>query len=156
MSNKTVTLTIAVMAAIAVVATPMVAGAFNPQPEPPAVSGLAGLTLEQTARISVVVLPDPADTTPAAPESACEATLSITDISGTTVARSLERVGLGTGVFLEFTPRHVERTHVYAVADLTCSDGVMGVASFELVDRRTGETDVFQRLVATTVPPEPV
>ena len=82
--RNSVLATVGVLAAVTLfVIWPVIVRAFNPQPEPPARFGMAGLALAQTARLNAVnVSPPPDDGRTDPPEPNCEVTLGFVDGNG--------------------------------------------------------------------------
>lgn len=91
-----------VLAAGAVVLGAMAgtAGAFNPQPDPPAF-GIVSINPDQTIRLNVVCWAHHVDDVPPGP---CRGELMFHDMAGNTVARQSVRLAPGQAAFLDFTP----------------------------------------------------
>src|SRR5689334_22232127 len=86
--------TYAYLAAVAVTTTVAVR-AFNPQPDPPKVFGMLGMTMAETARLNVVV---PITATPG-----CRVAFGFLNADGTVVKQEVKAIAAGHGASLELT-----------------------------------------------------
>ena len=132
----------------------LVVHAFNPQPDPPKVFGLLGITLAETARLNVVV-PAGAPST-AAPAAGCRVALSFLSADGQVLRQQSITVLQGHSASLEmpgvqaFLPpgpirslRADIRPVVEATSTQTSGAPCQVVTTFELFDSATGKTSIF-------------
>lgn len=161
--------TLILLGVFAVTTTP--AGAFNPQPEPPASDPL-GLAFGQTARIQVVNVVDllrplvPPEPIHDGADLVCAARLSLFDADGESIIIVDSRVGPGQTVGAELSARELgigpgERVTVRGVVEFTgeteerlrCQATTR--SSLEVFDSRSGKTGLVLPVTTTVHPPDP-
>jgi hypothetical protein len=126
---------------------------FNPQPDPPRVFGMVGITPYETARINVVVLADGA-----APATGCRVAFGYFNKKGRVLKQDLKTILPGHGevfdlVGVEALPTGPIklRTEIRPVAELapTTTDPCHIAATFELFDNVTGKASIVATQPAT-------
>ena len=124
---------------------------FNPQPDPPGVWGMMGVTPSDTIRINVVnmqfggVPPDP-----------CKVTMRFLDPSGRILEQQLFTVSPTQAASLDYTPVGVGnfRLEVHPVVSMTSNEpaGCNAIGSVEVFNTSSGETTVFAHPIYISLP----
>jgi hypothetical protein len=132
-------------------ATAVAVRGFNPQPDPPAIFGLVGITLSETARISAVVrgggavLPAPAG---------CRVAFSYLAADGRVLKQETKTILAGHAAYLDLTgvealpPGPIAiRTGIRPVVEVAAAqssaDVCHAVAGLEMYDNATGRTNLL-------------
>jgi len=127
---------------------------FNPQPDPPGVWGMVGVTPSDTIRINVVNMqfsgfpPDP-----------CNVALKFLDTSGRVLEQRSFTINSTQAVSLDYTPVGVAafRTEVHPVVTVPSNEptGCSAVGSVEVFNTISGETIVHANPIYISLPPAP-
>src|SRR5215831_346741 len=140
MMNRQLKLTVLALPALAVVTVATVRG-FNPQPDPPRVFGMVGITPYETARINVVVLADGG-----APATGCRIAFGYLNSEGRVLKQDLKTILPGHGESFDLPgvealpPGPIKlRASIRPLAEIaqTTADPCHIAATFELFDNVT-------------------
>jgi hypothetical protein len=133
--------------------------AFNPQPDPPAVFGMVGITYSETARLSAVVRAGSAVLT--AP-TACRVAFSFVAADGRVLKQEIKAILPGHAAFVDLTGAEAAlppgpislRTGIRPVVEVAAAQSSADIchaaAGFEQYENITGRTTFF--VMAPPVP----
>jgi hypothetical protein len=152
--------TLARLAAVATVILLLAAGArilkgFNPQPDPPGVWGMMGVTPSDTMRLNIVNMQF-SDVAP----SACNVTLKFLNSSGVVLKQQTFSVKPTEAASLDLTGIEAGggfRTEVHPVLATPSSEpaGCSAVGSVEMFNTNSGETSIYAHPMFITLPAPP-
>ncbi len=124
---------------------------FNPQPDPPGVGGMAGVTLSDTVRINVVNMQFPGF-----PPGPCNVTLKFLDNAGSILEQQTLTVNSTQAVSMDYTPVGAVnvRQEIHPVVSLPANEptGCSAVGSVEVFNNASGETTVYANPIYITLP----
>ena len=139
-------------APVLVLAAALAVRAFNPQPDPPAVFGMTGITLSETARLSAVVRAGSA-TLPA--PTGCRVSFAFLAADGRVLKQDMKTILPGHAAFLDLTGVEAAlppspaslRTGVRPVVEVAAAQSAADichvVAGYEQYDNATGRAQFF-------------
>ena len=146
-----VQLLVAVAAIILLTGSYKLLKAFNPQPDPPGVWGMIGVTPSDTIRLNVVNMqfsgfpPDP-----------CKVTLKFLDSTGKILEQQNLTINSTQAVSLDYTPVGVAsfRTEVHPVVSVPANEstGCSAVGSVEVFNTASGETIAYANPIYIPLP----
>ena len=152
--NRQFSLSVLAAAAMAAVTVVSVHG-FNPQPDPPRVFGMVGITPYETARLNVVVLADGG-----APATGCRIAFGYLTDEGRVIRQDLKTILPGHGAFFDLPgvealpPGPIKiRTAIRPLVEVApvqaTTDPCHMTATFELFDNVTGKASIIATQPAT-------
>lgn len=133
-----------IAAALAVlIAGAKIVRAFNPQPDPPGVWGMFGITPSETARLNVVNL-----TLQGLPAASCSVQVTFLTGDGTILKRQVFAIKPAQSAFLDLTGAEAGggfRTELHPFVQLAngTTTGCSAVATLELFDTASGKTSLL-------------
>ncbi len=145
-------LTFACAALLVVIAGGRIVNAFNPQPDPPAVFGMIGITPEDTLQLNLVNVE-----IPGLPPGPCKATLRFLNSSGVILKQLAITVKPTQAASFTITGAEVGggfRTEVHPVLSLPSSEitGCSAIGSVEVFNTTSGETTLFAHPMYISLP----
>lgn len=145
-------LAIAAAALLVFLATGRIVKAFNPQPDPPALFGMIGITPEDTLQLNIVNIE-----LPQLPPGPCKVTLRFLDSRGVTLKDQTISVKSRQAASLTLTGAEAGggfRSEVHPVLLLTSNEGVgcSAIGSVEVFNSTTGETSVLAHPIYISLP----
>lgn len=124
---------------------------FNPQPDPPAVFGMVGVTPSDTIRINVVNMQFPGF-----PPGPCAVTLKFLDTTGKVLEQQTININTTQAVSLDYTPVGATnfRSEVHPVVAMSSNEptGCSAVGSVEVFNSLSGETSVYANPIYVPLP----
>ena len=126
---------------------------FNPQPDPPGVWGMIGITPSDTLRLNIVNMEFSG-----VPPGPCNVTLKFLDSSGAILKQQTLAVKPTQAALLDITGLEAGggfRTEVHPVLAVPSNEptGCSAVGSVELFNTNSGETSIFAHPIFITLPP---
>ena len=117
--------------------------AFNPQPDPPGVWGMFGVTPSETARLNVVNIG-----LPGSPPDPCSVQFSFFNGSGKLLKQRALVLNRGQAAFLDITGVEAggafrSEIHPYVLLALRSPVGCNAVSTLELFDTASGKTSIL-------------
>ena len=117
--------------------------AFNPQPDPPGVWGMFGITPPETARLNVVNIG-----LPGVPPGPCNVQFSFYNDSGKLLKQNTIVLNRGQSSFLDITGVEAgaafrSQIHPYVLLATNSPTGCNAVATLELFDTTSGKTSIL-------------
>jgi hypothetical protein len=144
----------AIAAAALAVVTAVSLHGFNPQPDPPRIFGMVGITPYETARLNVVVLADGG-----APATGCRIAFGYLNDDGAIIRQDLKTILPGHGASfdlpgVELPPGPIKiRTGIRPLVEIApaqpAADACHMAATFELYDNATGRASIVATQPAT-------
>ena len=125
---------------------------FNPQPDPPGVWGMIGITPSDTIRLNIVNMQFPS-----IPPGPCNVALRFLNTSGRILKQQALTVNPTQAASLDFTGLEAGggfRTEVHPVLSLTSNEptGCSAVGSVEVFNTNSGETSLFAHPIFIPLP----
>ena len=124
---------------------------FNPQPDPPGVWGMVGVTPSDTIRINVVNMQFSAY-----PPGPCSVAMKFLDPAGKILHQQTFTINSTQSASLDYTPVGTSafRTEVHPVVAIPSTEptGCSAVGSVEVFDTNSGETKVYANPIYITLP----
>ena len=148
-------LTVAVSAILLLAAGARILKGFNPQPDPPGVWGMIGITPSDTMRLNIVNMQFSGF-----PPGPCNVTLKFLDSSGIVLKQQAISVKPSQAASLDLTGLEAGagfRTEVHPVLAVPSNEptGCSAVGSVEVFNTNSGETSLHAPPVFITLPPAP-
>lgn len=127
---------------------------FNPQPDPPGIWGMVGVTPSETVRLNVVNMEFPG----AVPPGPCNVTLKFLNSSGTVLKQQAVTVKPTQAAFLDLTGSEAGagfRAEIHPVLAVPSNEptGCSAVGSVEVFNTNSGETSLYAHPIFITLPP---
>lgn len=148
----TMQLTIALGVILALMAGSKMMKAFNPQPDPPGVWGMIGVTPSDTMRLNVVNM-----TFAGFPPDPCNVTLKFVNSNGAVLKQQTLTIKSTQAAFLDLTGVEAGggfRTQVHPVLSMPASEptGCSAIGSVEVFNTASGETNFVAHPLFITLP----
>jgi hypothetical protein len=125
--------------------------AFNPQPDPPGVWGMVGVTPSETIRINVVNMQFPGF-----PPGPCNVTLKFLDATGKILEQQTLKINSTQAASLDYVPVGITsfRAEVHPVVSVPATEptGCSAVGSVEVFNTLSGETTVYANPIYISLP----
>jgi hypothetical protein len=126
---------------------------FNPQPDPPGVWGMFGITPSDTVRLNIVNMEFPG-----LPPDPCNVTLKFLNSSGIVLKQQTIAVKPAQAALLDLTGAEAgagfrSEVHPVLVVPSNAPTGCSAVGSVEVFNTNSGETSIFAHPIFITLPP---
>ena len=146
-------LAIAALAVLVMLASGRIVKAFNPQPDPPALFGMVGVTPGETLQLNVVNVE-----LPGIPPGPCKVTLRFLNDNGVIVKGKVVTVKSGQAASLTITGAEgggTFRSELHPALVLASNEvaGCSAIGSVEVFNTKTGVTSLFAHPIYLSLPP---
>jgi hypothetical protein len=146
-------LALAVAALLVILATGRIVKAFNPQPDPPALFGMIGITPGETMQLNIVNVE-----LPGIPPGPCRVTLRFLNSSGVVLKQQVISVKPTQAASLTLTGAEAGsgfRSEIHPALLLTSNEtvGCSAIGSVEVFNSTTGETSLLAHPIYVNLPP---
>jgi len=147
------TVAIAAAALLVIVASGRIAKAFNPQPDPPALFGMVGITPDETIQLNIVNVD-----LPGIPPGPCKVTLRFLNTAGVVLKQQVITVKPTQATSMTLTGAEAGgtfRSEVHPALLLTQNEGVgcSAIGSVEVFNTSTGVTSLVENPTYISLPP---